>query len=279
MSTVTERLESIGVKVKPYKRGPAGKVPFAITVDGEFLRLWEGAAEITVSTDKRKRQAVITVTEKPRTVKTMARLWFGSGLSDIEDSDLEREVRDRWSMREIRESARIQVPNSRMTILNVAKEEYSSPYRVNVDVQLKTRKTTTSFLVGFDTHASRPFISQLKKPVKTVQEARAELLPDGVTLKDGHKRQGEWFFNPVSQKLSSELNRNIHRAYHNSVDASRWGGTSHRAMILEYGPKTYAIGMVTDRRKGRHEPLFLDGWHEVIRNNEVEVAETNSTWD
>ena len=83
MTSVKERLESIGITVEPYRRGPLGKDPFAMAVNGKRLRLWEGSCEITVSTDKRRRQAVITVVEPARQIKTFASLYWGFDAAGI----------------------------------------------------------------------------------------------------------------------------------------------------------------------------------------------------
>jgi hypothetical protein len=165
-----------------------------------------------------------------------------------------------------------------MTLGNI---KVVSHCRVHAQLQFRTKATTTSFLVGYDTHASRPFISQLRNPVNTVEEAHKELLPQGVKLKPDCKRQGEWFFNPVSQRLNKQLMHKVGTCHIGPIDAktARWPYSTHKGVTLQHDKKIYALGTIKDNRKGRHEPLCLDTWHEVIRNNEVEVAAKSATWD
>lgn len=39
--------------------------------------------------------------------------------------------------------------------------------------------------------------------------------------------------------------------------------------------KMYVMGKIEDDREGRHKPLFLHRWHEVIRNTEVVLNDEN----
>lgn len=288
MSIVIEKLNSIGLYVGQYKRGPAGKHSFAIAVEGQYLKLWEGDAEITVHTDRRKRQAVITVEEKPRNITAYVQTYCEHNDDDTPERLL-RNVKINCGIQFLRSVCAVSVPNSRLRIVEVKSlTGGSSPNRVRVKLLFTTKRTITSFLVGFDNDAVYPFVSQLKKIVNTVDEAHKELLPVGIKLKPGHLRQGEWFFNPVSKKTAVQLNRNIHKAKYKSVSGvDTWNmftdrrdfASSHRGLTLSLNKKNYVIGVVRDARKGRHFPLFLNGWYEVIRNNEVVVSRKVKVWD
>jgi len=258
---VVKKLQSIGLQINPYKRGPLGKYNFAININGKYLRIWEGSADITVSTDKRRKQAVITVVEKPRKIRTLSMLYHSQPTPD-----------------HIRSNAYVSVPNSRMKILSHV--EYSGS-RHKYEIEFTTRTTRTSFLVGYDTGAEKPFISQLKNVVKTVSEAHEELLPKDTKLKKGYKRQGEFFFNPVSKELSKQLTFNIHNVRKEAplnFSFNYTNTSSHRGAVIRYNGKNYVIGKVWDTRKDRHNPLYLHDWYEVVRNNEVRVS-YYTTWD
>lgn len=280
--SVMDKLKSIGISLKPYRRGPIGKPNFAMDIDGKHLRIWEGEATLSISTNKRKRQAVLTVHEKPRKIssmiivsvylKTCCEQW-----SDVTDESIKGFVDSIYTTRQIRERVALQIPNSRMRITKVQKAGTNS---AKVTVEFSAPSTTTSFLVGFDTNATRPFISQLRNVVGTVQEAHNELLPKQ-PLAVGHKRQGEWFFNPVSETLSTQLTKNITRAVNGPIDGkTSWNApTTHNGLYLYHNKKRYAIGMIRDSRKERHLPLFLPVWHEIIRNNEVVSFSSKQRWD
>ena len=48
----------------------------------------------------------------------------------------------------------------------------------------------------------------------------------------------------------------------------------HRVLQFSHAGVTYAKGLVTDERKGRHAPVDLgDEWHRVDRNTEREIQQ------
>lgn len=134
------------------------------------------------------------------------------------------------------------------------------------------------FLFGYDER--RIFISSLaEEDVKTVKEAFESLKP--VDVKDAEfqgkkvKRQGEWFFIPISKFIScgndcimekEPLNRlgNPHVAdvlVSRKLEFPRYSGD--RIIRGEF----YAKGSI---RHGDHSTLHLKGWHLVARANEVD---------
>lgn len=292
-------LETIGIKSLPYKRGPVGKDVFAITLTADKIRFWKGDSDITISVDEDLRQAVLNVTEKPRTVKSSVNIWcytIGSNPKKYTEEQLAKEVskkvngrysndakkakKEKAVMMKYLRSIAIKVPGSRMKVTGYSRLEKSGS--VTVNLKFTAKSTTTSFLVGFDHDAqNRPFICQLRDVVSTVKQAHESLKPKNVKLKSGYKRQGEWFFNPVNKELAQKLTRKIHKAMVAPLDGRlQWNPSSHRAMTITHDKKRYAIGQVKDIRRGKHKPLMLDKWHEVVRNNEVRVTNQQSTtWD
>ena len=284
MSNLKEKLEHVGISVDPFKRGPAGKDAFIISRQGNKIRFWEGNADISVKTAKNQRQALINVVERPRTIKATSKIHNYGYQSGDEDKVLRK-----YTKAEIRSYASTQVPNARMKIIKVN----ISDFRIVFDLEFRTQKTQTSFLVGFDENESTvPFICQLKNFVDNIKGAHEDLLPTDIELKAGYKRQGEWFFNPVDSDLVEELNKKSKRdlkirgltnqaRYSRPISAYyRWEPKpTHTAATVKYKNKLYAIGPVNDTRMSHHEPLLLKGWYEVIRNNEVEVSTNNTSWD
>ena len=304
MTKVAEKLMSVGIEVYEHKR----KSPnFILSRQGRVLRINVGKGEVTVSTDKRKRQAVITVVEPARTVPA------GTVYVDYVDRKRKGKIAQADALewfknklgkdfnKAIRRGIGLVVPGSRLIMGDCVNSHVQDHWTYDYEkgenvkdgrsfsagfkVSLRTSKTTTTFLVGYDESSSDvPFICQLKKPVSTVKEAHEELLPKNVKLDKKHKRQGEWFFNPVSQKLNKELFSKRMKTQRLGEQPTQWWQAkgSHEATVVKHKNKTYAIGTVKDTRKGHHEPLVLTSFHEVIRNNEVVIPETepqNRRWD
>lgn len=58
--------------------------------------------------------------------------------------------------------------------------------------------------------------------------------------------------------------------------------SSHIGLWVRHGSHRYALGLIMDTRVGRHEPLVLAGWHEIVRNREVVSVTAQSRqryWD
>lgn len=130
------------------------------------------------------------------------------------------------------------------------------------------------FLVGMDETAN--FVCRLPMAVETVSEAHEVLRPKG--LLPLAKRQGEWFFTPVKEYDKEERCECGKRLTEHEVTLSvapeslrspSSGVTTHSVRQFTHRGVTYAKGMVTDDRKGRHAPVDLgDTWHRVDRNTE-----------
>ena len=286
MGNVADRLNNIGIKAGDYRRGPLGKDIFCIGIGmaGDTIKIHEGQTTITVATNKRKRQAVLNVKEEKRVVKTVARIGCVEPTME-QRKNLLKHGRYIFADGIIRQNACVHVPNSTMKIISVRFDSTSSIYPTLIfNLEFHTRgRTKQCFLVGYDSGSDKPFICKLRNAVSTVEEAHKELLPKNVVLKAGYKRHGEWFFNPVNKDLVTELNSKIHGLSLMGMDGRcvsdfpRLEPTTHRGMVLKHGGKRYAIGKIKDSRKGRHKPLLLNGWYEIIRNNEVQVRA--KVWD
>lgn len=278
-----EKLESVGITVSEYARGPLGKDNFTLNISGNKIRFWKGTAEVKIRTNKRKRQCLLTVREKARVIKEKV---TRSSYYDMDKCNTLKEAKEALAIHSW--NSRLSVPDSTFHVVGFKQSNYIDYVGSNIingkivfDVEHRTKDTTTTFLVGYDESSSnKPFICQLEDNPDSFADAYQSLLPKGVTLKDGYKRQGEWFFNPVGEKLSRKLNTLVNKAKWTTVDYNHnfSGSSTHRSLIVRHKSKNYALGVVKENRKGRHEDLILNGWHEVARNNEVE-QDNVTVWD
>lgn len=301
---VAQKLKSVGIKVKHYKKGPLGKDNFSMSIKNDTLFLWEGSANIKVRTNKSKRQCLINVEEPSRTIVSKIRashafdrldnsikLSHNQKLDSIEEANIYAPIHNpnRWDCSVI-------VPNSRFSVKFLDAIVKKHPYtqiESRWEARQTSRKTNLTFLVGYDESSSKkPFICLLKDNVDSFEDAYKSLLPVDVKLKADHKRQGEWFFNPVDNKLNNELltyaalnPAKFKKSRLNGAKKTRYGWnrtpSSHEAHCVLFKGKRYAIGVVKETRKGRHEPITLDKFHEVVRNNEAVKPETTRSrnWD
>lgn len=119
----------------------------------------------------------------------------------------------------------------------------------------------------------------LPKNVQTVENAHSVLRPKG--LNPGWKRQGEFFFSPLTKK---ELKK-FHEKHGRKLFQCNWGNvdedyllkfnsdndleeSDHFAANVFRGEKEaeYVYGYIT---YDRHKPVFLENWHRVYYNNEI----------
>jgi hypothetical protein len=288
-------LEAIGLNLVNYKRGPMGNhaVAMAKTSSGDGLRVWfpEGA-EIKLSTDKRKKQAVLNIREAARAIQN--KTWnlsikFAHSLdANARSVAIEKFIKKHGQSQRVDYKFFIKAfPNQgnisdRHVLVNFVPNSTFYPKQVEITPSAsssgrfqvkfygvsKTRRTSTCFLLGVD--EKKHFISVLKKPVTTVSEAHAELRPD---VSDKAIRQGEWFFDPVSVEEEVEILRarvtNTH--YQRTDQRPLESGSSHVASHFFHKGKQYAVGNVRDRRSGYHATLTLPRLSRVVRNNEREL--------
>lgn len=292
---IVKELQKPIPKATAYSRGPIRDEIMTMSVNnGELLRLWSGTAEFEVFPDKSRRQAVVQVHEDARTFSEILRV--------------SRRNRS-WSNRNL---TRLQIPNDKIhrnVLLDVTPQVrgwvapgihpqsplHSSRLQKNFDTSdwkipagdyhegscvmeliHDVPETDTAFLVGMDETAH--FVAQLPEKVQSVDEAHDVLKPALAKGVNDVKRQGEWFFVPVTNpSILKELT-----AREPSLRMERLETfSSHSATMVNYQHRKYALGLVVDRREGHHKTLLLPTWHRVIRNLEVNEPRTRSRrrWD
>ena len=289
--SVIKTLKDIGINAESYKRGPSGKEPFIIAVEsnkkGGHLKIWEGESNIEVITDKKHRQAILNVKERPRSITRKTRVtWYNNEEPTMEQ--MEHELREYFPVNVVGGSFKfknVKVKKDTTYNTETQKEQPRDNFyyaTISGEVTWKTNsRRTMSFLVGFDER--HHFVSMLPETASSVEEAHAILRPKGLSKEA--KRQGEWFFDPVSQKKARELT-NFIVANSSKVRARDLEvNSSHRALqLVEIDKTKYVTGLVRDSREYRHEGLFLDGWHRVVRNLERVFRASGAnrrseTWD
>lgn len=271
--TLEEKLAKADLLAVPYARGPAGARPFVISIQEAgggpgIFRTWQGAAEIEVTPSKKHKQAVLTATELPRSVtRTVEILDWQTGKAIDKISPSMRDTAIGSFPTFMGEDVKFTVADeiSKAT-KGVDYNGNFTHWRLSIAVTGTAPANEQTLLVGMDeTHY---FVSALPEKALTVVEAH-ELLKPVSAKAEGTKRQGEWFFIPVkTKKLQDALFARLSELNWGSLEQD----SSHHGNTLIHGNATYAIGDVTDGRKGRHKPLVLTEWHRVQRNREVEVA-------
>ena len=278
-STLVKQLRKLDLAVEPYKRGPSGKNPFVISIQDRpdnragIFRVWEGTGEIELFPDRNEQQAIIHLDEQARSVtqNVLMRPWGVKPPQQTRMLNLNAQRRFNVFMG----------PNVRWKYGKMKAEhrkdlygKFEDRWDVTIPVTCTARARNQSLLVGMDeTHL---FVSALPQNVTSVTDAH-ELLRPATARKDGTIRQGEFFFVPVSERLSTALHKKISDVRHRALEP----GSSHWGHVVIHGAHRYAIGVITDLRAGRHEPLVLPDWHDVVRNREVVMPRMRQTrsWD
>jgi hypothetical protein len=138
-------------------------------------------------------------------------------------------------------------------------------------IEMSTSGRVRHFLCGQD--EAHLFIAQLPHPVASVDDAHDALAPEIPERYDRRRvrRQGEWFFLPVTADERAELNvvspREIHSGGLAEIASIRRHGRQHlatQACVLR-PVRLYARGQIWHPD---HAPLALRGWHRVLLNRE-----------
>lgn len=270
-------MQSFGITAAPYKRPPAGKDTFLISIlpkrpEG-VIQVNQGLAKVEIHGSKVNRQAVITVAEQPRVIKRTVKT--STATTEAPTIHRAKEIL-RWDFP-------VSIPgNVSWTYASVKVSKRSRPGQIDWDVSgvVTARagsRTVSHFLLGVD--ESYNFIAPLKEKPSSVEHAYRILKPD---LRAGSLRQGEWFFEPLVKAESDRIEK-IAQADSRKVKPFVLGGSTHRAhsslAVITPGKgigkkrkftrTLYARGYVVDNRKGHHTALFLPSWHRVVRNNEI----------
>lgn len=289
---IVKELQKPIPKATAYSRGPIRDEIMTMSVNnGELLRLWSGTAEFEVFPDKSRRQAVVQVHEDARTFSEILRVsrrnrsWSNRNLTrlQIPNDKIRRNV-----LLEVTPEIQnwINPPGYSVTSSDLQKHFDTSDWKIPSGVYSEgscvmelihdVPETDTAFLVGMDETAH--FVAQLPEKVQSVDEAHDVLKPALAKGVNDVKRQGEWFFVPVTNpSILKELT-----AREPSLRMERLETfSSHSATMVNYQHRKYALGLVADRRKGHHKTLLLPTWHRVIRNLEVNEPRTRSRrrWD
>lgn len=124
------------------------------------------------------------------------------------------------------------------------------------------------------------FCAQLPKKVRTVHYAFESLKPEPVkqALKEDRyvRRQGEWFFVPVSDdEMPSFKKKDIKHSV--ELPYKRVGRNVHVvSQLIKLNNITYVTGRVrhvstwSGRATGEHRMVTLVGWHKLYKNREIE---------
>lgn len=291
-----EQLQEAGIKVRPYKRPPVDKGIFAISITEDTtnrgtILLNQGRAKIKVATDKSREQAVLTVDEPRRIIKRHIKINAGRHFNAPSLSACRHAFVHAFPVIMPR-GTKWDISNFKFTKFKNAAEQlggtiYAPYWEAEADVTARVGKATAMhFLVGMD--ETHNFISPLPRRANSVKEAHEMLRPKEIKAKT--LRQGEWFFKPCGEITKKRIEKAISedpRILGNRVLELHSAHSARSAVQLN--KKTYARGYIIDRRPGRHKPLFLPDWHEVVRNKEAndrfsahqkEVAlRRRSSWD
>ena len=139
-------------------------------------------------------------------------------------------------------------------------------------IEMQTPGRLRHFLCGQD--EQHLFIAQLPRACANVQDAHEALAPEipPQYQRGVHRRQGEWFFLPITAEERAELNvvspREIRSGGLAEVARIRRHGRQHlatQAVLIEKGNRLYARGQIWHPD---HAPLALRGWHRVLINRE-----------
>ena len=139
-------------------------------------------------------------------------------------------------------------------------------------VEMQTSGRLRHFLCGQD--EQHLFIAQLPRACANVQDAHEALAPEipPEYQRGVHRRQGEWFFLPITAEERAELNvvdpKLIRSGGLAEVARIRRHGRQHlatQAVVIEKGNRLYARGQIWHPD---HAPLALRGWHRVLINRE-----------
>ncbi len=151
---------------------------------------------------------------------------------------------------------------------------WDSVRKKNVQVQRVTPGSTRTMLVGKDqTHL---FIAQLpaRTSANTVKAAHRALKPNLVRERERKtsriKRQGEWFFIPVTPAEEESIEEEKAKITRRSPLGHRSGPRAHMAEeLITTSLGTFARGSI---RHPDHRPIELNGWFRVTENEENRQA-------
>lgn len=292
---VASKLSGAGMTGKNYRRNPVSGSGFIInsTTKGDHVRVWRTKdADIDIKTDKDHTQAVLAVDEKARILERKQEQSIYIGRHELREGN-EKEILKKIKERARRHNPLFGVGGRRSTTVTTPKadmdkliakaiKDQTFGKKVKMTHKLKSPAQAMSILTGIDETAH--FICMLPKRAESVEHAHDILRPSRVAK--GTKRQGEFFFRPASKTISNKIEKALPGKMENkrnswmvrrnvsaiTLPSARFleRSSSHFAICaLTYDEKLYVTGQVMDLRSTRHDPLVLEGWHEVVRNTEI----------
>lgn len=266
-----------------------GIIPLLLSLDDvnrRVLTYEPGTAQVELYFDKKYRQFVMVAKEKRRTITRefdFKGWYYGGKTGKKRETDIETQAIARLASGTyfpVNFPVEAQYEVLELKIIDPRNDGLgaSGDYKGKAKVRATVPASTVCFLIGWDEHAM--FISVLPRTVKSVEAAHDALRPRNVPK--GSPRQGEFFFVPANDKVNALLTRrwvqeegDSDYAEYQTLDEDNWAGdrgNHHVLLTYPYDGEEWTIGFVWDT-DGRHETLFLDRWHKIVRNLEIEPPE------
>ncbi len=281
----------------PYKKGPIGATAFALGRDRDSgaVRVWPGDSNVDIVAQSKKfNQIVVHMYEPSRSIKLRTKLHsWGKG----ERQDSWAGADESYRKNRIRQSLNVRIPGMRVRSykpVSIIKHSVSDrngldtadvPYVNHFEVSIYAPKHESFFLIGKDELTS--FICELPEAATSIKGAHDSLRPDN--LREGFKRQGEWFFEPATTKELKAIEKYLRGGRAMKVDGLYESGTptswqrtneSHKGLCVKIEKEVFATGPIIDVRQKHHSILMLSNWHRVRANKELSSGLTAVTvWD
>lgn len=292
VKNLAQSLRRYGIEATEYRNPPAGREVFAITIlnrkkhghDKGVVTLNHGQAKVEVFGSPKRRQAAVTVKEDERKITRLVKVREAAHEAPGEESvirllkanfPLTMPFETAWTVENVQIKQGLKLHRSEH---ERQRWYWHCSGTVTASVE---NKSTNHFLIGMD--ETHHFISPLPKQATSV--AMAHRFLRGRKVKKGTTRQGEWFFVPVSRKMSARLNK-IATDQSGRLGSIRLGKSTHIAKTAirlsivypdsasskrSFVGSIYARGFITDNRHGHHRSIFLKSWCKVQHNEETEM--------
>ncbi len=278
---LAKELSKCGATFLPYSKTPPQARNGALSLllrreTNDVIKVYcRDGVKISIHIDKKHKQALIQTDEKAEVIDHTESQTFGTAWSTDEIN--------KW-FKDLSNLNTIRVPGTKIKIIKLNIENKTDFLKGTATLKLHIPARKTILLAGIDESAH--FICMLPETAKvsTVEQAHKFLRPKGLSNKA--VRQGEFFFDPLSDKQILDLFTNkifIKDALiDGQVNLER--NSTHIANIGFYNnddyykqnPKmpVYVMGKIFCTRKGTHKYLILKRWHKLVRNNEVKQQNT-----
>jgi hypothetical protein len=305
---IAKELRNAGLLATAYGKSPVAGAGFIASAtparSGKELKVYaRDNVHVDVYPDKSNKQCIVNVFEEVRILKAKGKGYINShstrrnyqkyGATETFYNTVAKETTARLinAIGKVRRSYQLTAAGKEQAVLVgkplVLGVDEPSQY-VEYQETVKILATETCMLMGIDENAH--FICAIPHMVYSVREAHRALKPDSIKGKKNIKRQGEFFLVPATSKENNLLKTvPFERTKWVSSDTTGIAlekNSSHYAITgKKIGKKLYVNMQVADTRSARHDPIQLDSWHLVVRNNEVvmpmekEMANRARYWD